>query len=411
MEPTLTWLDFTARDRDQMRRVIDLFSEQGTVDELGLGSLRDTFSNTLFPGTSTIQTRLRYALFVPWMYKKLEGKRLDSAEFNKRARRAELNLIAPLIENEDNEGVIGARAKRTLSRLPSSVYWASLVQWGIFKPGQSQSWYHNNFDSLSRAKDEPPHADDPGVVWSRPATWHERLPSAPDEFPGTAGFELTRREAEFVQGRILETCHGSLLAWLAQEGSSDPAEYFWDDAVTLRARESIRDVVELARRFSLHVEGGPLVYNLMLAQKRAAIERSEREQTAEEGSSDEELVETYRGELEKWGTEAQEAGPLPIDALWRFMAEQGTPVNHFQKLFVDTWTRRIEAIEPSALADDAGLRQLIGQREIQLKGHRARLENDGRLLDWSGSVGLGRMGFRWFRVHQLLIDLHRGLGR
>jgi len=62
MVATLTWLDLTADDRDQVRRVLDLFNEQGTVDELGLGSLRDVLSNALFPGTSMLHTRLRHAL-------------------------------------------------------------------------------------------------------------------------------------------------------------------------------------------------------------------------------------------------------------------------------------------------------------------------------------------------------------
>ena len=57
MGATLTWLDLTASDRDRMRQVLDLFKEQGTVDEMGLGSLRDALSEALFPGTSTIQTR------------------------------------------------------------------------------------------------------------------------------------------------------------------------------------------------------------------------------------------------------------------------------------------------------------------------------------------------------------------
>ena len=65
MKPTLTWLDMTASDRDRMRRALDLFKEVGTVDELGLGTIRDHLSDALFPGTSSIQTRLRYYLFVP----------------------------------------------------------------------------------------------------------------------------------------------------------------------------------------------------------------------------------------------------------------------------------------------------------------------------------------------------------
>ena len=72
MDAALTWLDLTASDRDKMRRVLDLFEEQGCVDEVGLGTLRDALFDALFLGTSTMQTRLRYALFVPWRYRQLE---------------------------------------------------------------------------------------------------------------------------------------------------------------------------------------------------------------------------------------------------------------------------------------------------------------------------------------------------
>lgn len=60
----LSWIDFDQADRDRTRRIMDLFSEKEARDELGLGSVRDAISDLLFPGTSTIQTRLRYMMFV-----------------------------------------------------------------------------------------------------------------------------------------------------------------------------------------------------------------------------------------------------------------------------------------------------------------------------------------------------------
>lgn len=42
-----------------MHRILAQFKERDTRDELGLGSLRDAIADLLFPGTSTIQTRLR----------------------------------------------------------------------------------------------------------------------------------------------------------------------------------------------------------------------------------------------------------------------------------------------------------------------------------------------------------------
>ena len=108
MQPTLTWVDLMASDRDKMRRVLDLFNEQGTLDEMGLGSLRDTVSDALFPGTSYIQTRLRYALFVPWIYQRLEDKRVRSADVEQGTRRWETELIRSLERNEDKDGIIGS---------------------------------------------------------------------------------------------------------------------------------------------------------------------------------------------------------------------------------------------------------------------------------------------------------------
>jgi hypothetical protein len=48
--------------------VLDLFREKGTIDELGLGTIRDAFADMLFPGTSAPRTRPRYFLIVPWIY-------------------------------------------------------------------------------------------------------------------------------------------------------------------------------------------------------------------------------------------------------------------------------------------------------------------------------------------------------
>ena len=57
----LGWIDFSKEDRQKAFDVINLLSEQGAVDELGIGVIRDAFANYFFPGTSTIQTRWKCA--------------------------------------------------------------------------------------------------------------------------------------------------------------------------------------------------------------------------------------------------------------------------------------------------------------------------------------------------------------
>ncbi len=401
MQATLTWLDLTAGDRDKMRRVLDLFNEQGTLDEMGLGNLRDAISDALFPGTSYIQTRLRYVLLIPWIYRRLETRRVRSVDVERAARQAEVDLIGRLEQGEDKKGIIGVYARHSLVRLPSSIYWSALTRWGIFRPQQSLSWYHSHFDALADGRGSVGRADDPGVIWSRDAHWHPRMPSPPAGFPWEASFALNRDEADFLLGRLEERCAGALLAWLARNGSDSPGDDFWDDPDALRAPQSIRDTVELARRFSLHVEGMPLLYNLVVAEHRREMLDTD---------DDGELISSFRAELTEWaGREAEEAQPFDPDPLWELVARRGGLAPHHQRLFIQDWSRHITKLNAGRIANDQQLRELVTERESHLKGARARLGNRSRLMEWKPWVGVGRMDFRWVRVRQFLTDLHRGL--
>jgi hypothetical protein len=401
MKPTLTWLDLTAADRDKMRRVLDLFKEQGTVDELGLGTLRDHLSDALFPGTSSIQTRLRYYLFIPWSYQNLERRRVSSRDVRERARQAELALISPLLDSEDTDGVIGSTARAGLKRLPSEAYWAGLVRWGIFLPERSQGWYHAHFDAFSRPGEASARADDPGVVWSARRSWNARLPAPPDGFPYQASMALRLEEAQFLRDLVQARCAGTALASLAA-ADVGPAGDFWEEAALVdSAPTGVQTVVELARRFSLHVEGAPLLYNLMLAESRFSLKKDE---------ADEDRIAGYRDEFGAWAAREAASSPFDVSSLWTFIASRGGRVAPRQRAFVELWTNQINAVGAGALLEDRTVRDAIRARELQLKTHRSRFANRGRLLSWSGRVGVGRMDFRWFRVRQLMTDLHAGLG-
>src|SRR5262249_5795460 len=130
----------------KMLDIVDLFKEHETVDELGIGSVRDTFADLFFPGTSTIMTRARYFLLVAWTYQRLERQRISSAQIAERARRAETDLIDVIEPSDESDGNIGTLARNTLTRLPSNIYWQGLGIWGIRTFAGSQSQYHQSLD-------------------------------------------------------------------------------------------------------------------------------------------------------------------------------------------------------------------------------------------------------------------------
>src|SRR5262245_14891240 len=129
----LNWLDFSSDERRRAIEVIKLFEERTTVDDLGIGTVRDAISDILFPGTSVLHTRARYFLFVPWVYRLREDRRTVSAEIARLGRRDEIRLIESLIafDASPGNGIIGRVARERLKFLPSLVYWNGLEQWGI----------------------------------------------------------------------------------------------------------------------------------------------------------------------------------------------------------------------------------------------------------------------------------------
>ena len=240
-----------------------------------------------------------------------------------------------------------------------------------------------------------------GVTWHGRANWHLRMPDSPDGFPDDANFALEEGEAKFLQGRIEETCAGTLLARLASRPKPALAEHFWEEPEAVGAGGRVTDVVEVARQFSLQVEGMRLVYNYMLARRRKDLFGDE-----------EEWVARYGDACADWAQRVwKESEPFDPDALWALVAARGVPVNAAQRAFVDAWSARVALIGPEAMSGDSLTQTRIADRELRLKGrHRARLVNPNRLLDWSGESDVGRMDFNWFRARTLLEELYGGLG-
>ena len=108
MSASLAWIDFSSAERARSQRILSALREPDSVDELGLGTIRDALSDALFPGTSTIQTRLAYFLMVPWIFRRLERERLDETRVADRARDRELALIARRTFREDPTYTSGA---------------------------------------------------------------------------------------------------------------------------------------------------------------------------------------------------------------------------------------------------------------------------------------------------------------
>lgn len=403
MPSTLSWLDFAEADRQRAMQVIDLFREKSTVDELGFAPIRDAFADYFFPGTSTIQTRARYFLFVPWIMLRYERRKLSVQERASKLRMRETRLINSLLEgSEDPTGIIGREAQASLRRMPSSVYWRGLHLWGIRLFAGSIDQY---FRRLSRDRDgatAPVMTDDGEPVGASSRNWHPSLPPEPDKLYESATLALSNAEAQFLRDRICTNQPGSMLAHVITRVADElNADFAWDSSLQGVLPSNLRVELEHARLFAVCAWGGPLIYSRLIA-------------TMKPGSD--ELLEKLDVALGGWRSQlAVDASKLDgwnRNEFWTLVHRLNPRLSPRTEDFAEQWiavARRAGAGE--SVWSDEGVRALIVKREGQLKGGRARLQPDNlRARDrWQGDAGGGPMDYRWGPSQIIINDIVRGI--
>lgn len=380
-----------------MLEVVDLFKEEGTVDELGIGSIRDALADSLFPGTSVLHTRLRYVLFIPWLMQRAAHKPTPS-EMSTEFRALEYRLINSLLAGGERLGVIGNTARANLKRMPSGMYWSALGAWEIRQGDFSPEGYFRRQHDYRQLANRTVKADDPEARDLLPgAGLDPHLPEPPHEWLKAVDFRLTSDEEVYLSDRIASAAEGSMLAWLIHNPPGNRPDFVWEIDNLNRAPEQLRDLADHARRFSIIIHGAALLYNLLLARRRG----------------DSELIDNYEDRIDRWGTDILR----PSRALegwsradwWSTIQRRNPRLRHPTIQFVNRWIDLLE--NGGAITNSRMTADLIATRERQIKGGRARLLNQSALDRWSGGSGLGRHEFRWSiaRAHlDALYDAREG---
>lgn len=402
MASVIAWLDTSAEEQRRVRELITLFAQNESRDELGIGQIRDAFSNTLFPGTSVIQTRARYFLFVPWTYQ--EGTRRGHAgqQLKNWADKRERRLVEALRETGDVEGLIGRLAGPAVKILPSTIYWSGLVRYGILTR-----------DVASDQLTGPPGgstAEDSDELASRVSgDWNATIPTAPDGFPDSVdgGFDLRFAEATWLAEQITKAAGGTLLAHLlAAEESPDPVSLApWADSACATGEPHLRRQLDHAWLFSLGMHGAALLYNLLIG---------ERYETAGH-TRVEEPVADYRERLQRWAEDCVAVAPQLASwdrqRMWHLVLQANPRVGPLTRQFVDTWLDSVAAGPWAGIAGRDDLRALVSNREQRQKQKQSRLVNDRLLRTWSGESGSAQLTYRWPQVRRIITDIRQGLSR
>ena len=397
---TLSWLDSSEHERRTVLELVSALNEPGTLDELGIGSIRDTISNELFPGTSTIQTRARYFLFIPWIMQMVERSSTSSPA--NRARRLQLKLCNALVKSHGTDpGVIGRQAGAALQRWPLGIYWLGMGKWGIRHYWGSISSYFetlhrpSSLNMLGRALEEPVDGRKDEAVEGILGNW-AKLPRRPLGFPDEATFTLTAEEGRFLRERVALSNPHSYLAHILQNGQAKQttsAKFPWNHPAVETAPQSVRAWLDDARLFSVVHQGGVLLYDLMLAELQKDEDRSE--SFADRLTKWSDAVATSEFELRRWDRAA----------MWRRLFRVNPRLRTRTREFADRWYDLVSTSANGHIQKRPEARRLISERERMLKGARARLTYPEARDRRRGYPFPGLLNYRWPRVQRICAEI------
>lgn len=407
------WVQISRREVARAEQAL-LGEGKGVRDELGLLSIHQAISDRLFPGTSVLHTRLRYALFVPWLMRRAAARPLRSHTVALRDMELRLTgqLVGAATEDEAGQkGIIGGRVyKRSgapAAQPPSFAYWTALSTWHILgavdrRHGMSRDQamrvlHEATRDQRQLAKDElgnPIDAASPlfaGLPEEPPGLLEQGTPMT---------FVLTKDERTFLRNRLLSVMRPgdewpSLLALLASKRIGLEADMLWQDARVLAlVDDSDRKLLRFAEGISALAGIARGVYLAML----------------EEACRKQGLLTTrmHRDRLD-WLVAEYGKAAMKLDLDDRPEGDVGLGDENVVALL-----RATQAWIPKA-GRVTGLKPLYLHCERKRKTERARLPDtqaaDVRRRDWvryEGTALADRLHFRWLNVKRLLNDLHLG---
>jgi len=399
----VAWLDYDDEQRRRMRDVVHMFRDEGAVDELGIGRMRDAFSDRLFPGTSVLWNRARYLLFVPWVYMLLERGEDGAGSAEDRARRLQRRLAKELRASAGGgSGVIGASGA-DVKQTPDVILWAALEAWGVRRDrgglGQVRELAAGRAgrNRIFEAEEQRHRG-----IWDPRV---ERM--LPEGFPANASFALTDEEAAFLADSMIaeDALPGSpaarradsLLTVLIREGSPTNVGVPWKHPMAT-ASAGLRAAARHAGLFADLMAGARLLYAELVALSRGDQDELSAEiEVAFAGWSalrDERLV-----ELRDWAEEPED--------FWLTVREINPNISDREERFVRGWAD-VALADPATVRDSRAARRLILEREHQAKGARARLGIDGSIGRDAKAVLPRQFTFRWDQAKQIAADINQG---
>ena len=396
------WIDYSKEERNKILSILHLLKTQGTIDEIGIGSVRDAFSDALFPGISVLQTRAKYFVLIPYLFdlacqRCADGKLHSAKDVRFYIEKQEDKLVEILLNstknNEEKKGIIGSRnylsGKKSVKAKPSSIYWNGMRKskilldeklsidyacGAIYQKGRMLSKKERKYEALETGSDDADVLNDGHILFA---------PIYADyDFMSEAQIALTRKEAEYVFHCFTESAETKDKAMAYMLNNPDLILKY-DRFQDFKASEfpgELSKTVRYAQQFAEFIYGAHLLYNIIFAEGC--------------GVNDDE-VKRIKSEFRKYCN--------------RYRRPEFDEVFRLGKCSKDN--ERFFASFDSCIArgkiDKA--KKLIIDREDAVKPGRTKLCRP-KDYQFEGPIHFYKLSYRYDTARQIMLDIIEGLG-
>ena len=390
------WIDFSNEQRDRVFSVIELLNTGGTVDELGIGSVRDNIADWLFPGVSTIQTRPKYFIiltdiFLGYLQSYQKGEKLPLlSTYLKSEEHRIMHLLAKNHAYKDGDGVIGVTVAQTngeLARKASSVYWNGLRTHKLIDTELSSTEYLIQND-LSKFNPDGDVMDDKHLIEEQFAIRAPLFSAIKEDIR----MELSEEEANYLRDQFKDVTSSlkqehNLLSQLFTKERAEVianANNFQEMANLLIADESLHSetiqMLKIALLFDFIMHGAHIRYNIQLHKKSGELNFDDK----------------WNDWLKKLEVKREDVQGLNFEYIFSEVSPRTAPQT---QQFMRLWKHEVLKEELNIKLLD----ELVYRQEIKKKGAKAKLASvNGEFTSW---VGIQSLQYRFNNVKNIIRDI------
>lgn len=302
----LGWVDYSRQERETIKELLKILEDSSSLDELGVGIVRDRISDLLYPGTSVLQTRAKYYILIPELFKKAMKSGLTSGSEVRNLINTDQDKIARALRRVIDEetgtkaaGIIGGRSDRAVKMKPTRIYWNALRTTNILcNPTLSfddacnvvgnYNKKNQNITIKHGTDDDGGDADDAGIgeftLFSAPC--YQDI----DDYILNPTLHLTKDEAVYLREQFLHVpvMKNTLMEYCLKTETSYADRRLDEIEFQNSMPEILKYHLELAIEFADFIYGAYIVYNLLF------FENGGENATPEEGSRLEERYKVWK---------------------------------------------------------------------------------------------------------------------